>query len=763
MAMTHYVLGFALLIGSSLVRAACTGGGTDPQLCETREVQYLSGDALALKDQAQALGSPAKIYEYLRNNAEYSPYHGARSNSVNAFLGLRGNDVDLASALIGLLRSQGIRARYVQGDVTITKAALANWLGVVDPTLAVALLRDQGIAHVVDTDLVNVSFQHVWVEALVDYGYYRGGQPSASAACNSAGPSCQWIPLDPSFKQKQYLSTYRMLLRNVNFDFNAYYGAQRNPSIKNKSPLEIYEEQALTYLRANQPGVTLKDVMDPGTIVTDESGLLPASLPFTPTGTVARYDSLDEHDAAQTTPWMKYLRTTVTWPGCSAINGLLPHYQVALSELSTKQLTLTMFGSGTNLIFGHRLDGQSVGGSINISAGGGITVGCDDGVTRSLQAGIPVTVTVEVDAEPGRPSVKVDYVNLSVGGYFLIASGGETSNRSQVRRAYEKLLKANKDFPVVIDNTGALGTAGIAYVDKNANQIADTGDVALLDDLPAMDALTGGLLYVAQSTYYNRLREESERYSRLKGIISPVSAYLGVISSVQEVEYLNDLPFAIMPGGLLIDLKGIRYNGSWEIDQPAMYSNETFKFLGHVGSSLEHEVWQQITGYDAISTVRGIQFALEQGRQLVNITPTSFVSSLPALNFPSVAPAGFTKKEYTLFSRNLVAWAYTGTNLGAAFEVFRPNVAGLAPTDPKTALATYRADNGFDTLFKNYDNLENFYIAEAAKEGKLKTAISVIDTNATYANFSVLSASSSTTGFSVASNAKVAGTTKPLR
>lgn len=69
-----------------------------------------------------------------------------------------------------------------------------------------------------------------------------------------------------------------------------------------------------------------------------------------------------------------------------------------------------------------------------------------------------------------------------------------------------------------------------------------------------------------------------------------------------------------------------------------------------------------MTGYDAISTVRGIQFALEQRRSLLKITPATFVSSLPALNFPSVAPAGFSKKEYALFARNFVAWAYTGSD-----------------------------------------------------------------------------------------------------
>ena len=195
MSMQQVVLAMTLLVCASFVRAQCTGAGADPQLCETREIQFLDGEAALLKERAQALGSPAKIYQYLRNNTQYSPYHGARSSSVNAFLGLRGNDVDLASALIAMLRSQGIRARYVQGDVTLSKAALANWLGVVDPALAVALLRDQGIQNVVATDPVYVSFQHVWVEALVDYGHYRGGQSSARAACSSAGGTCMVRPM----------------------------------------------------------------------------------------------------------------------------------------------------------------------------------------------------------------------------------------------------------------------------------------------------------------------------------------------------------------------------------------------------------------------------------------------------------------------------------------------------------------------------------------------------------------------------------------
>jgi len=35
--------------------------------------------------------------------------------------------------------------------------------------------------------------------------------------------------------------------------------------------------------------------------------------------------------------------------------------------------------------------------------------------------------------------------------------------------------------------------------------------------------------------------------------------------------------------------------------------------MGHIGSSLEHEIWQELTGYDAVSTIRGIQMALAVG------------------------------------------------------------------------------------------------------------------------------------------------------
>jgi len=707
---------------SDVIAAGCLVVTDDPQLCETKEILYASGESVTVAQKASELGSAVKIYEYLRNNSEYTAYHGARSSSLNTALSMRGNDVDLASTLIAMLRSQGIKARYVVGDIKLQRAELVNWLGVVDSDLAISILRNQGIQNIENSGPSAVIFQHVWAEALVDYDNYRAGNTVTPVNCTVEGGACKWIPLDVSYKQKSYKNESRMLLRNLNFDYDAYYHAE-NPinasyqaGMKNKNPLEIFEEQALAYLRTNHPGVTLEDVIDKGETIRDESGLLPASMPYEVVGTLARYDTVEDYDIANPAlTWTKYLTSQMALPGCAA-GGFLPSYTVSLAELSTKKLTLTMFIDGTTKIFAHRLDGVQVGSSI--SASGTVNFICG-GINTVVEVGMLMNVDLEMDAAPDGPPITTTYENLTFGGYYLIASGGETSNWTQVKRAYTDLLAANQQYPILVDGSGEV------FVDENDNGIIDSVvDTPLLNHLEAQDALTGGLLYVAQSIYYTRLREESERYSRLKGIISPVAGYLGIVSTTHEVEYLNDVPFAVTPGGLLIDLKGIRINGSWEIDQPEIYSNETFRFLGHQASSLEHEVWQEITGYDAISTMRGIQMALSNGKNLLDVNYNPPANTFPAaifdLGFSAAPSADFTQNQRALFSRELVTWAYLGSDSNPGFNAVLPDASALVPTDNRAAWLSYGGNNGLDAYVGNIDNLENQLLSLAAGEGQLK-------------------------------------------
>ena len=604
----------------------------DSTLGETSEIKFSSSVAVDLATKAASLSSPVAIYEYVRNNYDFALYHGARSGSANTFLGGRGNDVDLAATLIAMLRNQGIPARYVVGTVRLPAAQAANWLAVENIDLAYGILRDQGIQNVaLAADKFTLDLEHAWVEVLVPYDEYRGAGP-AGIHCATTPASCNWVPLDPSFKQHRQRASGLDPYSAISFDYTAYYNALKNNDAtrRDKNPLEIYEEQVLAYLQSAAPGKTLEDISDFTGIAPVVDGLLPASLPYTTVGSLRRYNSAADHDAAvvlgaEKKNWTKYVTAQAVFGG----GALVSSATVNLVDAATSRFTFTFSrDSNNNLAQVFKLGGAQVGSSI---VGGSITI---NGVVIDL--GTPFSLAVSMDGAPAPDATGSDETisaNYSaiIGGYYLIATGGEPSNWSQVHRAAQQLLTANQQYKIVF-NPADPGQNGQAcdfvsglnctpYVDANLNGW-DVTDVKLLNSGTALDALTGGLLYVAASQYYAVLQEDIARADSLSKVKTPIRGFLGVVSSTYDVEYIDGTAFSVLPGGLLIDMKGITIGGSWRIDQPSIFSNKQFELIGHIGSSLEHETWQQLTGYDAISTVRGIQMALNSKRPTA--PPTHF-------------------------------------------------------------------------------------------------------------------------------------------
>ena len=72
----------------------------DTPLSETPEIQFSSPAAQDLRDKAEELSSPVKIYEYVRNNHEYQLYHGSRSGSTRPRFMRAGNPPTLWCDLI---------------------------------------------------------------------------------------------------------------------------------------------------------------------------------------------------------------------------------------------------------------------------------------------------------------------------------------------------------------------------------------------------------------------------------------------------------------------------------------------------------------------------------------------------------------------------------------------------------------------------------------------------------------------------------------
>ncbi|VFM96335.1 MAG: RHS repeat-associated core domain-containing protein [Candidatus Kentron sp. G] len=397
-------------------------------------------------------------------------------------------------------------------------------------------------------------------------------------------------------------------------------------------------------------------------VTQEEHGILPDSLPFRVIDSVAYFDSVDSHDAASDADpdngkfWKKMVRVELDFDGVPFDMG-----SYSLVELATKRLTLTyelgddQSGEPERLVA--RLGGVETAVPITASS---VTI---NGVT--VDVGYPFTMTLTMDGAPATQSGQDDgtitgtYSDLVVGGYYVIGTGGDGSNWSQVHRAADELLAASEQYPILND------ASDTPYVDENANGGIDTGEVALLDHPEAMDALTGGLLYTAMTGYMTRFRDTLRRLDRLHHVISPIDGFLGVVSAVYEVEYLDGTAFSVMPGGLLIDMKGMRFNGNWRIGAPDTVANRHFELVGHACSSLEHEIWQQITGFDAVSTVRGIQMALANNDATLlnpkkNATENTLAETYSGFGFDiGSAPSPFGLREREIFSTEPVSWTHS--------------------------------------------------------------------------------------------------------
>ncbi|MDN5924197.1 MAG: transglutaminase-like domain-containing protein, partial [Xanthomonadales bacterium] len=165
-------------------------------LAETLDVQFTP----AIRDLAQSLGGqPVAIRNWVYNNIGFTPTFGSIQGAGLTLLSRRGNAFDIASLTLALLRCSGVPARYAKSVVQIPIKQAQNWLGnIATPQMAVDMMSKGGIpaaAVIAGGKIVAVRFEHVWVEAWVDFIPSR-------AAINRVPD--QWVPFDVAFKQFDY-------------------------------------------------------------------------------------------------------------------------------------------------------------------------------------------------------------------------------------------------------------------------------------------------------------------------------------------------------------------------------------------------------------------------------------------------------------------------------------------------------------------------------------------------------------------------------
>ena len=519
-----------------------------------------------------------------------------------------------------MLQAQGISARYVVGNISVPSDQVMNWLGVKDIDLAVSAMQVAGIPMVaLSSDGTYVNFEHVWVEASVDYQSYRGGSP-LSWYENSVQ---NWISLDPSFKLKAYTDSSINATDSVSFDYNTYYNAlfKKSSEYSDKNPLEIYQDALLDYLHQNHTGNSLQDLGYNGSVIQQNNKILQASLPYLVIGTPRRYDSIAEHDNSGTEPrpWRKYLGVSLT------IQGNKNNFNFLVSQLPMQELVVTSDGIQRryNCEYSDCDCDVCCEGSYECTCSGNMVEALqpvESLVLRSGQSVVGVANGACPKYNPSSntltppPSTTTFDINLSYVDY--VADYPYTGGYTEITYG------AGREF------TGAQfsGTYLILFGDQSSNwsQFEDAANQTLGSQAPVDLLQTAGTFYMA------RVNDEINQINALSRTKTFGQVFLGTASCLSDIEYVDGTPFSVTPGGLLID---ITVNGSapYGIDSSGQIDEDMFKLLAHSASASEHEVWQELIGYDAISTVRGFQMALAQGAALKSYSKSN-VSAFDNLN-----------------------------------------------------------------------------------------------------------------------------------
>ncbi len=96
---------------------------------------------------ANELGSDIAVYNYLYNNMHTEFYHGSRKGAIGAYEQGGGNDTDLSSLLIAMLRYLGYDANYVTAKAGFTENQLLKWTNTTSIDAAEAIYASQGRFH----------------------------------------------------------------------------------------------------------------------------------------------------------------------------------------------------------------------------------------------------------------------------------------------------------------------------------------------------------------------------------------------------------------------------------------------------------------------------------------------------------------------------------------------------------------------------------------------------------------------------------------
>jgi RHS repeat-associated protein len=609
-----------------------------PAPLEASVCQYQSADLaddgrnVVLSSEIRALAqeldySPARISQWVRQEIRFEPYFGAAKGSQATYLARSGGPFDIASLTIALLRASNIPARYVSGQITVDDDARSNetgrlprWLGVKSYQAAKAVL-DQGhfpsVGYYPDaaneTTARGLSFRHVWVNACVPYAHYRGSRAD--------GVGQTWIPLDPSFRLPTNIQLGQPAT-TVDLDY-ATYLAKRGLVL----PAERYEELVAQYAAGLNPPRTIDQIPYRGSELPFKFDVLPAALPYTVVG-LSDWNGSGFADIAVLPDAYQYRVNIALRNSASQSLGTPP--DLYLPAIALKRLTLGFEAAANDAATATKLANWRTDNS------GTSTLSCPTNVV---------------------PQIRVDGTSHWKGA-IAVNTCDPAANQLDIKLFLDALTDSQSAGPL-LENSASY--TNIAAGNLHALQIdAHQQSAALLDSriqqLLAgersttnpnlnVDGIEGEFLHIVGLKYMWHVNESARRIGELSGTSGQTGFSIGLTSTLSKVEYAFDLPLGLLRSGYIIDMPA-QLSKSVDL-ATGTPSYAPFKLWVVDGSALESYIWQENARLDAVSTVRGIQYATEspQNIQTLTLTSANWTSQKALLTSNTDATLNFTTAE----------------------------------------------------------------------------------------------------------------------
>lgn len=542
------------------------------------------------------LASVLEVYQYIKNNYTMEFYFGSRKGAVGTSAEKAGNDYDIASLLISVLRDRNIPARYAKGEIEITAAQAMEWTATDDINVAMRVISALGIpttGMVSNGETVAVRLEHVWVEAYVPYTDYRG-------TGNRSGER-MWIPLDASFKKSIHIEGNDIETINAYMNDESNYLNENSiingVSVSNIAQMIDGKESAFVKYMLENGYDSIAQVFGGKEIIYEDLGYLPLSLPYTTTSDVKKYDDipLDYTDS------INFELFGNSASGNSVYGNDFINNTIYAPDVYGKRLTLAYIPAST----------------------------ADSDVIAEY-GGIFSTPAYLVKMKPqfiidGEVIAEGSICNLGYTQKYIINLSNKASGQNDSE--ITNIVTVGGMYSIVLDY-GNISELEL----RNAKSVVESFKDTATEDNCYTEHYMGEMLYAIGKMYFSQLDTYNEVVAGVHNVTSTRSLSVGIIGFKANPTYSFGIPSEIKEGGIFLDIGH---------DVHCVVSNDNInesekKFMleaGMYASAMEHGILEQVTGVESVSTIKALQYAQQNNVPIHYITKDNIDSEIMQLTF----------------------------------------------------------------------------------------------------------------------------------